>query len=165
MIRVLAFATAPPRTSALGPYVTEIVAMDGEVRMACWFDPAGAAPDCGLVEVRRIAAGQQPADATSSGRRLRWRRGRTKAGRDAADPATRRWHDATDPATRRWHDARDDPWVAHRADAADFFVALDQDAVYPVWEIARAHPGVRASFGLHAVISALSGRSTLTDGR
>ena len=154
MTRVLAFATAPPRTSALGPYVTEIVAMDGEVRMACWFDPAGAAPDCGLVEVRRIAAGQQQADATSSGRRLRWRRGRTNAGSDAADPAT-----------RRWHDARDDPWVAHEADAADFFVALDQDAVYPVWVLARAHPGVRASFGLHAVISALSGRSTLTDGR
>jgi hypothetical protein len=154
MTRVLAFATAQPRISALGPYVTEVVDVGGEVRLACWFDPAGTAVDAGLVEARCVAAVQQQSEAAGIVRRWWWRRTRTKAGSEVADPAT-----------RRWHDARDDPWVAREADSADFFVALDQDAVYPVWELARAHPGVRASFGLHAVISALAGRLTLTDGR
>jgi hypothetical protein len=151
--RVLAFATARPRISALRPYVTEIVDMGGEVRMACWFDPAGTAEDSGLVELRCVAA-QQQAGAARSVRRSWWRRARTTAGSDVADPAT-----------RRWQDARDDPWVTREADSADFFVALDQDAVYPVWELARANPGVRASFGLPAVISAVAGRLTLRDGR
>jgi hypothetical protein len=51
--------------------------------------------------------------------------------------------------------------VAH----SDFLVALDSDAVYPVWEFARANPGVRASFGLYAVTAALAGRIELSDGR
>jgi hypothetical protein len=154
MTRVLVFATTQPRASALGSYLTELVDMGGEVRMACWFDPAGMAEVSGPVEVRRVADHRQQAEAARSGRRSWWRRARTKAGSDA-----------TEPAMRRWHDARDDPWVVRETVAADFLVALDQDAVYPVWELARAHPGVRASFGLPAVISALAGRLTLTDGR
>jgi hypothetical protein len=154
MTKVLAFATAQPRVNALGPYVTEIVAAGGEVRLACWYDPGGFAEDAGLAEVRRVAGAQPQVEGTGPTRRSWWRRTRTKAGDVVADPAT-----------RRWHDARDDPWVARETATVDFLVALDQEAVYPVWELARAHPGVRASFGLPAVVSALAGRLTLTDGR
>jgi hypothetical protein len=154
MTRVLAFATAQPRINALGPHVTEIVGAGGEVRLACWFDPAGMTEDAGLVEVRRIARAQPHTEATRSTRRSLWRRTRAKPLSEAADPGA-----------QRWQEARDDPWVVREATAADFLVALDQDAVYPVWKLARADPGVRASFGLHAVISALAGRSALSDGR
>ena len=154
MTRVLAFATARPRINALGPHVTEIVGAGGEVRLACWFDPAGMTEDAGLLEIHRVAGAQPNAEDNKPTRGSLWRRIRAKPVSEAADPAA-----------QRWHDARDDPWVVRETTVADFLVALDQDAVYPVWELARAHPGVRASFGLHAVIAAMAGRLTLADGR
>lgn len=148
MTNVLAFATLAPRASALGPHVAEIVAGGGVVRIACWCDPSDVTQGQGVVEIRQITATRQGSRGGGSWRSL-WRR------RPAPQPA--------DPATQRWLDVQNDPWVAQQVKSSGFLVALDQDAVYPVWELARATPGVRASFGLYAVVADLAGRIRLSD--
>ena len=157
MTRVLAFATVAPRISALGPYATEIVAAGGEVRLACWFDPGVIPADTDLVEARMVGGSTPQAGAARHGTQTWWRR---KLGAGHAAAAS-----AADPVSKRWLGVKADPWVTGQVAVSDYLVALDQDAVHPVWEFAHAHPGVRASFGLYAVIADLAGRLSLTDGR
>jgi hypothetical protein len=150
MTNVLAFATIPPRASALGPHIAEIVAGGGVVRLAYWCDPSDITAGAGVVEARQISVAR--AGSRVGGRWLRlWRK--------------RRAQPSVDPLTQRWLDVRNDRWVVRQAKSAEFLVALDQDAVYPVWELARSTPGVRASFGLYAVVADLAGRIKLSDGR
>ncbi|MGH8774627.1 MAG: hypothetical protein ACRDWI_05435 [Jiangellaceae bacterium] len=151
MTRVVAFATTPPRASAVQPHLAEIAAAGGEVRLACWFEPTASLYEAGVVEARQVG---QAAVPRISRRRLSWlRRNRSDA------PPT------ADRATERWLQVRNDPWVSEQVAPAQALVALDQDAVYPVWELARANPGVKASFGLYAVSADLAGRLRLSDGR
>ena len=151
MINVLAFATVPPRLSALGPYVQEIGDRGGAVRLVCWFGPEAVPPTGGLAEARQVVD-----RGTRPGPRRRWwnRPVRSPNGSNAA----------VDPATQRMDDVMADAWGAEQVSRADFLVALDQDAVVPVWELARANPGVCASFGLYAVCATLAGRLTLSNG-
>jgi hypothetical protein len=151
MTRVLAFATVPPRRSAVRPYISEIIELGGEVCVACWFEPAAILGEAGAAEIRAVELATP--EATMARPARWWPR---RKGADALS--------ATDPSTMRWLGIRDDPWVADHATRADFLVAVDQDAVYPVWELARANPGPRACFGLYAVIATLTGRMNLSVG-
>jgi hypothetical protein len=152
--KVVAFATTPPRRSAVERPVAEIVARGGEIVLGCWFDPVGLMVQAEIGEARMIAG--SAITERLVGRRRWWRRRRAPSIDLAAEQ---------DLTTRRWLQARSDPWLADAVARADYLVALDQDAVYPVWEFARAHPGVRAAFGLPAITATLAGRLTLSDGR
>jgi hypothetical protein len=152
--KVVALATTPPRRSALAPPLAEIAARGGEIVLGCWFDPVVLTIPAGIGEVRMIGKSAIPERLPA---RRRWWRRRSESDIDLAA--------GKDLATKRWLQARSDPWLADAVARADYLVALDQDAVYPVWELARAHPGVRAAFGLPAVTATLGGRLTLSDGR
>lgn len=159
MTAILAFAVTPPNTKGLSDRTTELAAVAATVRLACWFDPADTLDEAGLAEVRQVDVGAGAAAERPRGRRIRrWvnRIRRTASAVPLAD---------LDPAMRRWQAASNDKWVIDQVAHSDFLVALDSDAVYPVWEFARANPGVRASFGLYAVTAALAGRIELSDGR
>jgi hypothetical protein len=151
---VVAFATTPPRRSAVNPQVADIAARGGEILLGCWFDPAILTIPAEIRETRMIGGSAAP--RSGSAPRQWWTRLR---GSDVETEAEK------DPATRRWLQARVDAWVVDSVARADFLVAVDQDAVYPVWELARAHPDARAAFGFPAVTAALAGRLTLSDGR
>jgi hypothetical protein len=115
--------------------------------------------EAGLAEVREIDIGPGITAERPRGRGVkRWlnRIRRTVSADARADP---------DPATCRWQAVSNDRWVIDQVARSDFLVALDSDAVYPVWQLARANPGIRASFGLYAVTASLAGRIELRDGR
>lgn len=159
MTAILAFAVASPNAKGLTDRTTELAAAGATVRLACWFDPRDTLGEAGLAEVRQIDGGAGAAAAQSGRRGIRRWLNRIRRTGSAVAPVD------LDPAMRRLQAASNDQWVIDQVAHSDFLVALDSDAVYPVWEFARANPGVRASFGLYAVTATLAGRIELSDGR
>ena len=159
MTEILAFAVTAPNAKGISDRTAELADAGATVRLACWFDPADTLTEAGLVELHQIDIGPRATTEQPRGRGVRrWlsRIRRTVSVNGPGDP---------DPATRRWRAVSDDRWVIDQVARADFLVALDSDAVYPVWQFARANPGIRASFGLYAVTATLAGRIDLSDGR
>ena len=58
-----------------------------------------------------------------------------------------------------WMYAERDPWVEAHARRASVLVALDQHAVYTVWELAQRHEHADARFGLQPALKAAEART------
>lgn len=159
MTEILAFAVTAPNAKGISDRTAELADADATVRLACWFDPADTLREAGLAELHQIETGPRATTMRPPGRGMRrWlnRIRRTVSASTPGDP---------DPATQRWWAVSNDRWVIDQLARSDFLVALDSDAVYPVWQLAHANPGIRASFGLYAVTATLAGRMEISDGR
>jgi hypothetical protein len=160
MTEILAFAVTAPNAKGVSDRTAELADAGATVRLACWFDPADRlTEEAGLAELHQIEVSPGVTTDRPHGRGIqRWleRIRRTVSASTPGDP---------DPATQRWRAVSNDRWVIAQVARSDFLVALDSDAVYPVWQLARANPGIRASFGLYAVTATLAGRIDLSDGR
>jgi hypothetical protein len=159
MTEILAFAVTAPNAKGISDRTAELADAGATVRLACWFDPADRLTEAGLAELHQIDVRPGVTTERPHGRGIRrWldRFRRTVSASTPGDP---------DPATQRWRAVSNDLWVIDQVAHSDFLVALDSDAVYPVWQLARANPGIRASFGLYAVTATLAGRIDLSDGR
>lgn len=145
MTNLMLFATAAPDPVALDDGLTRLECYGVRARLACWCDPGPELHNLPLlVEARRVGE-------------LSWLTRRVTG--------ARRKIARVDTATQRWQAARRDTWVRRAIRDADFAVALDLNAVYPVWELARRRPGIRATYGLYAVWADLEGKISLRDGR
>jgi len=59
---------------------------------------------------------------------------------------------------RAWMHGQRDPWLRTRAREAHVIVALDANAVYTVWELARINTGAHACYGVAAASRAVADR-------
>jgi hypothetical protein len=159
MTEILAFAVTAPNAKGISDRTAELADAGATVRLACWFDPADRLTEAGLAELHQIDVRPGVTTERPHGRGIRRWLNRIRRTASAVAPVD------LDPAMRRLQAASNDQWVIDQVAHSDFLVALDSDAVYPVWEFARANPGVRASFGLYAVTATLAGRIELSDGR
>jgi hypothetical protein len=159
MTEILTFAVTAPNAKGISDRTAELADAGATVRLACWFDPVDTLTEVGLAELHQIDIGPRATTVRPPGRGSRRWLNRIRRGVSANTPGD------LDLATQRWWAVCHDRWVIDYVARSDFLVALDSDAVYPVWQLARANPGIRASFGLYAVTASLAGRMELGDGR
>lgn len=61
--------------------------------------------------------------------------------------------------SRTWYLVRHDPVASAIFRSADMMIALDTDAIYPVWRMAHRVPQARALHGIDAALQLLDGRA------
>ena len=138
MTEVLLVAGAvPPRPTVLVDALTRLRERGARVYLACDFDPARLGIAEELAETRRVGKGG-------------------KAGGRVFNNLLR----GATPPVRVWLRASRDPWVRDHARSAEVIVALDNNAVHTVWQLAHRNRRADAVFGLTPALKAFDDRRT-----
>ncbi|GAA1881597.1 hypothetical protein GCM10009687_57400 [Asanoa iriomotensis] len=132
---LLVAGSRPTRPTVLVDALTKLRDGGATVTLACDFDPSGLEIPADLAETRNIGE-----DGRSGGLVFR------QLVRGAARPV------------QVWMRASHDPWVRRHARSAEILVALDNNAVHAVWQLAQRNRRADAVFGLTPALKALDDR-------
>ncbi|MFE7522122.1 glycosyltransferase family protein [Streptomyces halstedii] len=135
MIDVLLVSVAETQSETLVAAARAFDGMDVRLRLVA-FSKAGELPDSSLFTERRSFV-QKPA----------------ALGRELAAVAKK-----APPPKRAWIHAQRDSWLGSQARKAKVLVALDPQAVYTVWQLARINAGAHACYGVAAALRAVADR-------
>jgi glycosyltransferase involved in cell wall biosynthesis len=136
MTAVLLIAAAPPPYGVLADAVARFRALGAEVRLGCLYDT-------------RTHRGELSGLGLDGHHQLPYGMGHLR-------PGTRRRLRRLPPGRRLWLQSRRDRWLRGHGLGAAQLVALDTNAVYTVWRLARHNTSAGASYGLAPALRALT---------
>ncbi|WP_236648123.1 glycosyltransferase family 1 protein [Micromonospora sicca] len=136
MIEVLmVLGAVPGRVAVLTDALEQFRSLGVTVRVACTFDPDKIPAAADLAELHLLPTAKE------------------------LGPRFGRMVKRASPARRPWLRAQRDPWVRRHAKRADVLVALDQQALHTVWQLAHRYRRADAVFGLAPALRAVEKRS------
>ncbi|GIF49473.1 glycosyltransferase involved in cell wall biosynthesis [Asanoa ferruginea] len=129
---LLVAGAVPTRPTVLVEALTKLRERGAKVYLACDFDPGRLGGAAELAEIRRLGTAKGPVFSNLV-------RGAT-------------------PPVKVWLRASRDRWVREHARSAEVIVALDNNAVHTVWQLAHRNRRADAVFGLTPALKAVDDR-------